>query len=186
LSKSTAPHLIGIGRLGGQDSEGWHHVMIRPEYKAGFAHMMELYLIFEENRVFYVTISDRKQSDKKTWLRFAEDGIAEERKLHREAILAISEEPEEEDDDVSLPGMDVVYQGVLLGCVVDVFFNGAQDVLVIATALDVELMVPYVAHYINEAAAGDGVIHLKNLDDLLQAADLALIDGSLCRQEDEN
>jgi hypothetical protein len=47
-------------------------------------------------------------------------------------------------------------------------------------------MVPYVAHYIDEAAAGDGVIHLKNLDDLLQAADLALIDGSLCQQEDEN
>jgi ribosomal 30S subunit maturation factor RimM len=181
----TAPHLIGIGRLGGQDNEGWHHVMIRPEYKEAFDHMVELYLIFEENRVFYVTISDRKQCEKKTWVRFAEDGIAEERKLHRETILAIADDPEEEDQD-SLLGLDVVYQDKLLGCVVDVFFNGAQDVLVISTALDTELMVPYVEHYLAEPVAGSDVIYLNNMDDLLAANGLVFQDGVLIACEDED
>jgi len=181
----TAPHLIGIGRLGGQDSEGWHHVMIRPEFKEGFSHMVELYLIFEENRVFYVTISDRKDCDKKTWVRFAEDGIAEERKLHRETILAIADDADNEDDE-SLLGQDVVYQDALLGCVVDVFFNGAQDVLVISTALDTELMVPHVDHYLAEQDSGSDVIYLKNMDDLLAANGLLFRDGelSLCENED--
>lgn len=181
----TAPHLIGIGRLGGQDNEGWHHVMIRPEYKAGFAHMVNLYLIFEENRVFYVTISDRKECDKKTWVRFAEDGIAEERKLHRETILAIAEVPEEDDED-SLLGLDVVYQDSLLGCVVDVFFNGAQDVLVISTPLDTELMVPHVEHYLADPISGSDVIFLKNMEDLLASEGLVFRDGELTIRDDED
>ncbi|MCB5296255.1 MAG: hypothetical protein PHQ41_08990 [Candidatus Cloacimonetes bacterium] len=181
----TAPHLIGIGRLGGQDSDGWHHVMIRPEYKEGFAHMSELYLIFEENRVFYVTISDRKVSDKKTWVRFAEDGIAEERKLHRETILAIADDALEEDDE-ELLGQDVVYQDHLLGCVVDVFFNGAQDVLVISTALDTELMVPCVEHYLAKPAADGDVIFLQNMDDLLATAGYAFQDGVLTLTDHED
>jgi ribosomal 30S subunit maturation factor RimM len=180
----TAPHLIGIGRLGGNDGKGWHHVMIKPEYKAGFAHMADLYLIFEENRVFYVTISDRKQCEKKTWVRFAEDGIAEERKLHREVILALEDEEAEADED-SLIGLDVVYQDTLLGCVVDSFYNGAQEVLVIATALDTELMVPMVEHYLPEAPAAQAVIFLDNMEDLLLASGLKLDKGQLYEYDDE-
>lgn len=179
----TAPHLIGIGRLGGNDSEGWHHVMIKPEYKAGFAHMVNLYLIFAEDRVFYVTISDRKQCEKKTWVRFAEDGIAEERKLHREVLLAIEDEEPEADED-ELIGRDVVYQGSLLGCVVDTFFNGAQDVLVISTALDTELMVPVVEHYLPELPEAQAVIFLNNIEDLLLANGLRYENGELLEISD--
>jgi len=181
----TAPHLIGIGRLGGQDSEGWHHVMVRPEYQEVFRHYVDLYLIFEENRVFYVTISDRKQCDKKTYVRFAEDGIADERKLHRETILAISEDAGE-DGEESLLGLDVVYNGSLLGCVVDVFFNGAQDVLVIATALDTELLVPYVEHYLSTRDPGSDVIFLKNMEDLLLTNGSTLQDNVIIPCEDED
>lgn len=181
----TAPHLIGIGRLGGQDSEDWHHVMIRPEYNEVFRHLVDLYLIFEENRVFYVTISDRKQIGKKTFVRFAEDGIAEERKLHRETILAIADENGDEHED-SLEGLDVVFEDSLLGCVVDVFYNGAQDVLVIATALDTELLVPYVEHYLAPREAGSDVIFLRNMEDLLRANGLALEANVLVPCDDEN
>ena len=180
------PHLVGIGRLGGIDSEGWHHVMIKPEYREGFDHTADLYLIFEENRVFYVTISDRKQSEKKTWVRFAEDGIAEERKLHREVFLAIEDEEIQDDDEDELLGLDVVYQGQLLGCVVDTFFNGAQDVLVIATDLDTEILVPLVEHYMPvPPAESQGVIFLENMEDLLLASGHSLQNGQLIYSEDE-
>lgn len=183
----TAPHLIGIGRLGGQDSEDWHHVMIRPEYNEVFRHLVDLYLIFEENRVFYVTISDRKLSEKKTWVKFAEDGIAEERKLHREVFLAIEDaEIQDDDEEYELIGLDVVYQGSLLGCVVDLFYNGAQDVLVIATDLDTEILVPLVEHYLPVPPAdSQGVIFLENMEDLLLASGHTLRQGQLFYTEDE-
>ncbi len=181
----ATPHLIGIGRLGGVGSQGWHHVMIKPEFRDGFDHMTDLYLIFEENRVFYVTISDRKQSEKKTWVKFAEDGIAEERKLHREVFLAIEDEELQEDED-ELLGLDVVYQGSLLGCVVDVFYNGAQDVLVIATDLDTEILVPMVEHYLPMLPAEtQGVIFLENMEDLLESSGHKLLKGKLVYSEDE-
>lgn len=182
----ATPHLIGIGRLGGVNSDGWHHVMIKPEYKDGFDHRSDLYLIFEENRVFYVTISDRKQSEKKTWVRFAEDGIAEERKLHREVYLAIEDEEIQEDEE-TLIGLDVAYQGSLLGCVVDTFFNGAQDVLVIATEWDIEILVPLVDHYMPvPPAETQGVVFLENMEDLLLASGFRLQMGQLIYTEDED
>jgi ribosomal 30S subunit maturation factor RimM len=181
-----AHHLIGIGRLGGTDSEGWHHVMIKPSFRAEFDHIVDLYLIFEENRVFYVTISDRKQSEKKTWVRFAEDGVAEERKLHKEVILALEDQdPSQEEEETSLLGLDVVFGEQLLGCVVDIFFNGAQDVLVISTALDVEIMVPVVDHYIPSLPEAEGVIFLQNMEDLLFASGLKMEAGRLESIEDE-
>nr|MDK2850721.1 rRNA processing protein RimM [Candidatus Cloacimonadota bacterium] len=183
----NAPHLIGIGRLGGTDSEGWHHVMIKPSFRAEFDHIVDLYLIFEENRVFYVTISDRKQSDKKTLVKFAEDGVAEERRLHKEVILAIEDQDyQEEEEDISFIGLDVVYNEQMLGCVVDKFFNGAQDVLVISTALDVEIMVPMVDYYLSSLPEPEGVIFLQNMEELLFASGLKMEAGQLMALEDES
>ncbi|HOH60368.1 MAG TPA: hypothetical protein PLI73_05590 [Candidatus Cloacimonadota bacterium] len=182
----TAPHLIGIGRLGGQDENGWHHVMIKPGYRDSFDHIDDLYLIFEQDRVFYVTISDRKERDKKTWVKFAEDGIAAERKLHREVIIAIDESSEEDEEEESLLGRDVVYDGLLLGCVVDVFYNGAQDVLVIATDLEEDLLVPRVDYFLLPQSRDSDVINLQNMDELLLAAGMRISGGALIRVEDED
>lgn len=180
----TAPHLIGIGRLGGQDSKGWHHVMIKPSHRGAFDHLSELYLIFEQDRVFYVTISDRKERDKKSWVKFAEDGIAEERKLHREVILAIEDSMEPEEAEEDLLGRDVVYNDTLIGCVVDVFFNGAQDVLILATDLDIDLLVPHVDYYLLPARADSDVLHMQNLDELMAASGLGIVDGHLVETEE--
>ncbi|MCB5269937.1 MAG: hypothetical protein PHU99_03940 [Candidatus Cloacimonetes bacterium] len=182
----TAPHLIGIGRLGGQDDNGWHHVMIKPQYRGDFDHTDDIYLIFEEDRVFYVTISDRKERDKRILVKFAEDGVAAERKLHREAVIAIDDTAFEPEDDEALLGRDVVLDGQLLGCVVDVFFNGAQDVLVLATDLDSELMIPYVDHYVLPPRKDSDVLHLKNMEELLAASGFKLQDGILSRNENED
>ncbi len=141
--------------------------------------MVNLYLIFEQNRVFYVTISDRKHRDQKTWVRFVEDGIAEERKLHKEVILAIEDTEEMTEDNELFLGRDVVYEDTLIGCVVDVFYNGAQDVLVISTSGDTELLIPMVEHYLLPEEAGSDVLHTQNLDQLLAASGLKIESSTL-------
>lgn len=146
--------------------------------------MKDLYLIFEKDRVFYVTISDRKERDKKNWVKFAEDGIAEERKLHREVVIAIEDSVEEQDAEEELLGRDVVYGELILGCVVDVFFNGAQDVLVIATDLEIDLMIPHVDHYFLPAKADSDVLFLRNMEELLLSSGIRISDGELLRIEE--
>lgn len=164
---TAAPHLIGIGRLGGQDSEGWHHVMIKPDFRSDFVDMDSLYLIFASDRVFYVTISDRKQCDKKTWVKFTEEGIAEERKLHKEVILAIDQDDEDEDSVDDYIGFTAVYADTVLGTISDVFFNNAQDVLVLETSLGREILVPVVDYYVDSFMEANRVVFLKNMDELL-------------------
>lgn len=175
----TAQELIVIGRLGGQDATGWFKAMIKPGFRRRFDHLDEVYLIFEEHRVFYVSISDKKESGRESWLRFAEDGVAQERKLHKEAYIAIDAEETETDDDTDdLLGCDVVWQDNILGCVVDVFHNTAQEVLVVNTTPDVEIMIPFVEYYVQPHQAGEPLI-LNNMDALLEVNSLAFVDGVL-------
>lgn len=144
------PNLVSIGKLGGRDTNGFHHVMIKPDYRSVFSGLEELYLIFNSDRVFYVTISERKQSDKKLWVKFCEDGIAEEQPKHKDVILAIAEEAAE----TEVSGLDayigyqVIASDECLGAVENYFFNGAQHVLQIVDKDGCELLIPFVDHYI--------------------------------------
>lgn len=179
----TAQDLIVIGRLGGQDADGWFKAMIKPGYRRDFDELDKLYLIFEENRVFYLSISERKESGRDCWLMFAEDGVSQERKLHREAYIAIdAEEIETDEDSGELLGSDVVWQDSILGCVVDVFDNGAHEVLVVNTALDIEIMIPFVEHYVRPCKAGEPLI-LSNMTELLSASELSFSDGVLYEED---
>lgn len=162
----AAPELIRIARVGGAEEDGWYRVLVKAGYAPLLHRISDVYLIFEENRVFYVTISDRKEEGKKTWLRFAEDGIDTERRLHKEVSLAIDSDLDDSSDDDELSGRDVVYKDSLLGIVVDSYFNGAQDVLIIATDGELEIMIPYVEHYIQSDSYPDAII-LRNVDELL-------------------
>ncbi|HNQ43874.1 MAG TPA: hypothetical protein PKI59_05565, partial [Candidatus Cloacimonadota bacterium] len=126
----------------------------------------------------YVTICDRKISDKKTWVRFREDGIAAERKLHHEVYLALRDLPESANQD-ELIGYTAVYAGVNLGTVEDYFYNGAQDVIVINSAMGSELLVPLVDYYLEQVLDANQVLFLKNLDDLLAVNGLIIQDQKL-------
>lgn len=184
MSKSAAPHLIGIGRLGGTDEEGWHHVMVKPSFKDEFDLTDDLYLIFNSDRVFYVTICDRKTSDKKMWVKFREDGIAAERKKHKEVILALEDSDADAEESPDLLGRDAVYNGVLLGNVVDVFYNGAQDVLVIATPFEEDILIPVVDYFLPEYGEDMDALVFENLDELLAASGFFIAAGALEYQEE--
>jgi len=166
------PGLIGIGRLGGRDAEGFHHVMIKPDYRSVFSGLEEVYLIFNSDRVFYVTISERKVSDKKIMVRFAEDGIEEERRQHRETLIALEPQELDEDEDLDkLLGYEVLADGKRLGEIKDYFHNNAQYVLVISTVDGRELLVPYVDYYVQALIPDPGVLMLVNAEPLVAALD---------------
>ncbi len=160
--------LIGIGRLGGCDDRGFFQVMVKPRYRSLLLETDELYLIFNSDRVFFVTISDRDICDRKLSLCFAEDGIAEERKLHREVIVAIPAEPAEEDGPDRLLDYQVIYREREIGRIVDFFHNNAQYVLVVQDAAGREIMIPWVDYFVAEIIPDPGVVILSNADSLLE------------------
>lgn len=160
--------LIGIGRLGGLDDEGFFQFLLKAQYRDEFERAEEVYLIFNSDRVFFVSISDRDISDRKLRLKFAEDGIAEERKLHREVILALQpEEDEASDEPDRLLGYTAIFQGREIGKVTDYFHNKAQYVLVLTAAGGREILIPLVERYVSEIIPDPGVIVLENAEGLL-------------------
>ena len=159
--------LTAIGRLGGIDADGFYQVMVKPRYRKILAETSEIFLIFNSDRVFFVTISDRDISDRKLRLKFAEDGIAEERKLHHEVILALHSEEDEAEEPEELMGYTVVFQDREVGQVTDYFHNNAQYVLVLTAPDGAELMIPLVDHFVSEIIPDPGVIVLINAESLL-------------------
>lgn len=164
------PRFVGIGKLGGRDSEGYHHVMIKPEYRNVFSGVSEIYLIFDRDRVFFVTITDKKISDRKLWIRFAEDGVAEERNRHKDVMLAITDEDvEDELDNLDhLVGYNVLIGSEQLGAVTGYFSNSAQNVLQISDQQGVEIMVPFVPHYIEAVLDAQRCVLLANAEALVE------------------
>ncbi len=160
--------LTGIGRLGGIDADGFYHVMVKPRFRRLLAETDEIYLIFNSDRVFFVTICDRDISDRKLRLKFAEEGIDEERKLHREVILALQTGEDETDEPDELLGFTVVFANREVGKVKDYFHNNAQYVLVVSGSDGVEFLIPFVDYYIGEVIPDPGVIVLITAESLLE------------------
>ncbi len=165
--------LIGIGRLGGRDQDGWYHAMLKPHFKSVLSEITNCFLIFSSNRVFYVTITDHKTVDKKTFIRFADDGIEEERCQHKEVLIAIDElESSEEDISSSqeldqMIGFTVIHENVELGVLEDYFFNNAQFVLQVRSTAGKEILVPYVDYYISTVIREMHSIFLQNASSLI-------------------
>ncbi len=159
--------LIGIGRLGGLDDEGFFQFLLKAQYRDEFERAEEVYLIFNSDRVFFVTISERDTSDRKIRVKFAEDGIAEERKLHREAIIAIEGESGEEDSPAALIGYTVMFDGRAIGKICDYFHNNAQYVLAVETPEGREILIPWVDHFVSGIIPDPGVVLLQNAASLL-------------------
>ncbi len=142
---------------------------------------VKVYLIFNSDRVFYVTISEVKETEKKTWIRFAEDGVTQERPLHKEVIVAVDPEEETEDDDEldELIDAPVYYRDVLIGRLDSYFYNNAQYVLEVETEPGIRLLVPYVDFFVQIQAASPAGIYLQNADSLLESCGLGIEAGTI-------
>ncbi len=160
--------LIGIGRLGGIDPDGYYRVLVKPHFRTVFEDAKNVFLIFNSDRVFYVTISERKTTDSIILVRFAEDGIATERSRHKEALIAVDPTILQEDETLDhLIGYKALFAEQDLGEVRDYFHNNAQYVLVIELKDGQELLVPFVDHFVTAVLDDPKVIVLDDVQDLI-------------------
>ncbi|HNT52915.1 MAG TPA: hypothetical protein PKH19_05890 [Candidatus Syntrophosphaera sp.] len=162
--------LIGIGKLGGVDGDGWFQILVKPRYRDALAAAEEVYLIFNSDRVFFVTISEREINDRKLRLKFAEDGVAEERQRHKDAVVALPAVPQSKNEPETLLGYAVLLAGETIGSVSDYFHNNAQYVLVVSRADGSEILIPLVDYYMEEILPEQKSIVLRNAESLLNAA----------------
>jgi ribosomal 30S subunit maturation factor RimM len=164
--------LVGIGRLGRLEPDGFYHVQFSQPYKNFIDQLQECFLIFSSHRVFYVTVIETKTVSKRDYLRFKEEGIAEECKKTSKVIVALAEEDLEicEDDDEvkSLIEFKVHYLDAMIGEVADAMINPMQSVLIIALDDDRELLVPNVEHYVYTIDRQNRIIFMQNLELLLE------------------
>lgn len=160
--------LTGIGRLGGMDADGFYPVVVKPRFREVLDKAQDVYLIFKSDRVFFVSICERDYSERRPRLKFAEDGIAEERKKHREVILALPLENEEDEEPEELLGYAVMFEEREIGKVTDYFHNNAQYVLEVSLPNGAEILIPMVDYFVGDVIENPGVIVLINAESLLE------------------
>jgi len=159
--------LIGIGKLGGKEADGFYPVLVKSDYRPILLNIRDVYLIFNCDRVFFVTISEIEESGRKLRIKFAEDGIDEERQKHREVKIAIPRQEAKESLPESVIGFSSFYAGRSLGKVTDFFHNNAQYVLEITDNQDEKILIPWVEHYIGKIDYDKEELTLLNMDELL-------------------
>lgn len=164
--------LIGIGRLGRLEPDGFYHVQFSQSYKSILNQLQTCFLIFSSHRVFYVTVVETKTVGQRNYLRFKEDGIAEECKKHAKVIVALAEEDlpdlKEENEVLSVIGFKVQYNDVVIGEISDVMLNTMQALFIITLNDGRELLVPNVEQYVYLTDKQNSIVHMHNLDALLK------------------
>jgi len=159
--------LIGIGKLGGKEADGFYPVLVKSDYRPILLNIRDVYLIFNSDRVFFVTISEIEETGRKLRIKFAEDGIDEERQKHREVKIAIPKQESSKSLPESVIGFTAFFEGRNLGKITGFFHNNAQYVLEIRDTRDEEILIPWVDHYIGKIDSDKEALTLLNMDELL-------------------
>jgi len=159
--------LIGIGKLGGKEADGFYPVLVKSDYHPILLNIRDVYLIFNSDRVFFVTISEIEETGRKLRIKFAEDGIDEERQKHREVKIAIPKQESSKSLPESVIGFTAFFEGRNLGKITGFFHNNAQYVLEIRDTRDEEILIPWVDHYIGKIDSDKEALTLLNMDELL-------------------
>ncbi|MDO9578025.1 MAG: hypothetical protein Q7J16_09080 [Candidatus Cloacimonadales bacterium] len=160
--------LVAIGKLGKSiDSNGF---IPFKEYRNFHLFFLEdIFLLFTDNRVRYVTVTE---IDSKTSIKLkidAEDILADAAQDGNVTVMLPQEDIDQMTNELSgedLSGMKVFFQDRLLGIVVESFFNGAQEVITIESKDGKEIMVPLVDAYVVEI--DEEKIVLKNIEGFLE------------------
>lgn len=160
--------LVAIGKLGKSiDSNGF---ILFKEYRNFHLFFLEdIFLLFTDNRVRYVTVTE---IDSKTSIKLkidAEDILADAAQDGNVTVMLPQEDIDQMTNELSgedLSGMKVFFQDRLMGIVVESFFNGAQEVITIESKDGKEIMVPLVDAYVVEI--NEEKIVLKNIEGFLE------------------
>ena len=143
MTEYTTDDLVPVGKLTTVREDGF----IRFVCEELPDEVTEVFLIFPDDRVFLVTIRDRKSFGGKEYIAFEEPEVPEEVRQVRQVRVCLAPEALPEDDD-DVMGWVVTDGGTLLGEVTDVFYNGAHLVLEVRLQDGGDVLLPDVADWI--------------------------------------
>lgn len=160
--------LITIGRLGKSiDKNGF--ITFKPDRIFQPSFLTDVFLIFTDNRVRYVTITET-DTQKGFKIKIDDTEVALEAAIDGRVQVSL---PREDIDNLlkshgtpGFTGMNIIFEKKHIGKVVDVFNNSAYDVLVVELDSGRELMIPKVDHYVKKI--NNNSIFVKNIEGLLK------------------
>jgi ribosomal 30S subunit maturation factor RimM len=148
------------------------YLLFKPgrEYMSYFLEKKDIFLLFKDHRVRYVTI-DRIREDKKISILLQEKDVIEEVKHSTNVSLCLASEDiaylrnRFEDNVINF---SVIFAGEEIGKVLDVNNFGAHDNYIIRLNTGKEVMVPDVERYVEDRNSERQELVLINIEELLE------------------
>ena len=169
----TLDELVQIGKLGNSNRapEGFLRFQPNWNFHTYFLDIKDIFLVFTDHRVRYVTIEDIRQ-DKFFWIKIKESDVIEEviacKSVQYCLPKSLVKSSQYQNDDDFLTGMTVMVDNLTIGQVVESFYNGAHNTLVVNTTDQKEIMIPIVDRYIISIDKSNHLIMAKNVKELLE------------------
>ncbi len=164
--------LISIGKLGKYDpATNWIQFKPNQVFKPFLLKSNDVFLIFTDHRVRFVTISKKKKVDGKFYLSFQDDDIYPELVNEMNVQIQI---PSDLIQKLSLDAQGfnpidykVVFEDKEIGEIIDYWDNSGQSVFVIDYLQEKEILVPHVDYFLVSIDKEKKVIIMKNIEELI-------------------
>jgi ribosomal 30S subunit maturation factor RimM len=163
--------LLPIGRLGTvYNNTGYISFKPLKFFRPALFSKKNFYLIFNSDRVFYVTLDKIKQYQGKLYLRFVEDGIIEELEVTKKALVLIEKQQylEIENKNNSLLDFTVIFREQEIGTVQEIMEDSYQDRIIVELYDGKEVIIPDVEHFIAKKDSETKRLYTQNIEELLE------------------
>ena len=168
----TLDDLVEVGKLGNSNRapEGFLRFQPNWNFHTYFLDINDVFLVFTDHRVRYVTIEDIRQN-KFFWIKIKESDVIDEviasQSVQYCLPKSLIENSQYQNDDDYLTGMEVVVDNNIIGIVTESFYNGAHNILVVNTSDQKEIMIPVVDQYVISIDKTRHIITTKNVKELI-------------------
>jgi ribosomal 30S subunit maturation factor RimM len=158
--------LIPLGRINPPDRKNYYRIILKSEFEEFPADITDLFLIFPDHRVRYVTIQDLRIESAKIWVKFLEDDVYPEiNEFRRIRVMLDPKDYNNSTMGFDPYGMEVYKDGNLIGKITDYIDNSIQVVYTVELSDGKEFMFPGVEQYVE--SIDENGIHVKNIDELI-------------------
>lgn len=159
-----------IGRLGNrQDENGFVRIRKNDNFQPDFLLIKDIFLVFQDNRVRYVTVEETTKKGQKDYIKILEREVIEEAVKLNNVKICLPPEYFEDDDDLDFNPLSftVDFNGTKYGQIKDYFLTPAYLVFVIDFE-GKEIMIPDVDKYVKEYDLDEEIIYFQNIRELAE------------------
>ena len=164
--------LIKIGRLGSYaDNNGLFRFISEDGFQPGYWNLKDIFLVFPDNRVYYVTVNNWVRKNGKQYLDFVEKEIPEFIEDSKKTDVMIDPHTYTdltgEETERLFYGAEVIFNNEAIGIIDDSFNNSQYEIFqVILKESGKEVLIPDVDQFI--VSKTDTVVVVQNVEDLLE------------------